>query len=40
MDDRILLGLVVGGVGGGALLLYNYGKEQFDYFLEKGRKIK
>ncbi len=38
MDDRILLGLVVGGVGGGALLLYNYGKEQFDYFLEKRKE--
>lgn len=38
MDDRILLGLVVGGVGGGALLLYNYGKEQLDNFLDKREK--
>ncbi len=35
MDDRILLGLVVGGVTGVVGLLYTYGKEQFEHFLTK-----
>ena len=38
MDDRILLGLVVGGVTGVVALLYTYGKEQFEYFLVKRKE--
>ena len=38
MDDRILLGLVVGGVTGVVGLLYTYGKEQFEHFLTKRKE--